>query len=110
MINIKKFKTKIFCDGANFQDIKKFKKEKFITGFTTNPSLMKDAGVKNYKKFCIKVLKEVKSKDVSFEIFADDLKNIETQAREIAKWGKNVYVKIPVINTKTKPTHPDWQT
>ena len=102
MINIKKFKTKIFCDGANFQDIKKFKKEKFITGFTTNPSLMKDAGVKNYKKFSIKVLKEVKSKDVSFEIFADDLKNIETQAREIAKWGKNVYVKIPVINTKNE--------
>ena len=69
MIKVKNFKTKIFCDGANFKDIQKYKNEKYIDGFTTNPTLMKDAGVKDYKKFCIKVLKEVKSKSVSFEIF-----------------------------------------
>lgn len=102
MINLKKLKTSIFCDGANFEDIQKYKNEKYIDGFTTNPTLMRDAGVKDYKKFCIKVLKEVKSKSVSFEIFADDLVNIEIQARKIAEWGKNVYVKIPVINTKNQ--------
>ena len=102
MIKINKLKTQIFLDGANFSDIQKFKEKKYITGFTTNPSLMKEAGVKNYKNFCLKILNTIKKKDVSFEIFADDLKNIEFQAREIASWGKNIYVKIPVINTQNK--------
>ncbi len=94
-------KIKIFADGANEKDILKFDKMQIIKGLTTNPSLMKKSGIKNYEKFCKKILKKIK-KPISFEIFADDEKNIIKQAKIISSWSKKVYVKIPVINTKNK--------
>ena len=100
MIKINKFKTEFYLDGADISDFKKFKNDKFIKGFTTNPSLMRKAGVKDYEMFCKKSLKIIKKKPISFEIFADDIDEIRYQAKLINKWGKNVYVKIPIVNTK----------
>ena len=100
MIKINKFKTEIYLDGANISDFIKFKKNKLIKGFTTNPSLMRKAGVFNYEKFCKKSLKIIKNKPISFEIFADTKNEIKYQAEKISSWGKNVFVKIPIINTK----------
>ena len=97
---MKKFKVEYYADGANIKDIKIGNKNKKIKGFTTNPSLMKLSGIKNYKKFAKEILKIVKIKPVSFEIFADEAHEIEAQARIISSWGKNVFVKIPIINTK----------
>lgn len=100
MIKINKFKTEFYLDGADISDFKKFKKNRLIKGFTTNPSLMRKAGVKNYEEFCKKSLKIIKKKPISFEIFADDINEIRYQAKLISKWGKNIFVKIPIINTK----------
>ncbi len=102
MIKKDKFKIKIFADGADLVDFKALKKNKLVKGFTTNPSLMRKSGIKNYKKFSSKVLKLIKNKPVSFEIFGDDLNSIENQSRIITRWANNVYVKIPIINTKNK--------
>ena len=77
-----------------------------ISGLTTNPSLMKKAGVKDYKSFCLEVLKEVKTKPISFEVFTDDIADMKRQAHEITKWGKNVYVKIPITNSEGVSTIP----
>ena len=93
-------KTKIFCDIADYHLIKKFNKKKIVKGFTTNPSLMRKAGAKNYEDYSKKILKICKKKPISFEVFGDDYFNMEKQAMKITKWGKNVYVKIPVINSK----------
>ena len=93
-------KTKIFCDIADFKTIKFFNKKSFVDGFTTNPSLMRQAGAKNYKDYSIKILKVCKKKPISFEVFADDPKEMLQQAYEINTWGKNVFVKIPVVNSK----------
>ena len=93
--------TKIFCDIADIKLIRKFNKKKIVKGFTTNPSLMRKAGAKNYSKYSKKIIKITK-KPVSFEVFADDIKNMILQGNEISKWGKNVYVKVPVINSKGK--------
>ncbi len=101
---VKKFKIKIFADGADMKSIVYLNKKKYISGFTTNPTLMKKAGIKDYKKFALNVLKLIKKKPVSFEVFADDLKLMKLQAKEISTWGKNVYVKIPVTNSKGKST------
>ena len=101
---VKKFKIKIFADGADISSIKKLNSKRYISGFTTNPSLMKKAGVKDYKKFAFSFLKLVKNKPISFEVFADNLDLMKKQAREIATWGKNVYVKIPITNSKGKKT------
>ncbi len=101
---VKKFKIKIFADGADMKSIVDLNKKKYISGFTTNPTLMKKAGIKDYKKFAFNVLKLIKKKPVSFEVFADDLKLMKLQAKEISTWGKNVYVKIPVTNSKGKST------
>ena len=91
--------TKIFCDIADINLIKKFNKKKIVKGFTTNPSLMRKAGARNYKYYSKKILK-ITRKPVSLEVFADDAKNMIIQGRAISKWGKNVYVKIPVTNSK----------
>ena len=91
--------TKIFCDIADIKVIKKFNKKKLVKGFTTNPSLMRKAGAKNYSKYCKDILKITK-KPISFEVFADDQKNIINQALKIKNWGKQIYVKVPVTNSK----------
>ena len=93
--------TKIFCDIADIKLIRKFNKKKIVKGFTTNPSLMSKVGAKDYSKYSKKIIKITK-KPVSFEVFADDIKNMILQGNEISKWGKNVYVKVPVINSKGK--------
>ena len=93
--------TKIFCDIADIKNIKKFNKKKIVKGFTTNPSLMRKAGSKDYKSYCLQILKITK-KPVSFEVFSDDEKNMISQGLKINKWAKNVYVKVPVTNSKGK--------
>jgi len=94
--------TKIFCDIAELNTIKKFNIKKIVKGFTTNPSLMRNAGAKNYSQYSKKILKISKKKPVSLEVFADDMKNMRKQALIINSWGNNVYVKIPVTNSKGK--------
>ena len=94
--------TKIFCDIANINLIKQFNKKKIVKGFTTNPSLMRKAGAKDYKTYSKQILKVCKKKPVSFEVFADDQKSMISQGIKISTWGKNVYVKVPVVNSKNK--------
>ncbi len=94
-------KTKIFCDIADFNQIKRFNKKKIVKGFTTNPSLMRKAGAKNYSEYSKKIISICK-KPISFEVFADNHHSMKKQALKINSWGKNVYVKIPVINSKGK--------
>ncbi len=93
-------KTKIFCDSADYQTIKSLNRNPIVDGFTTNPSLMRLAGAKNYKTYSLKILRICKKKPISFEVFADSPKEMLEQAYKINKWGKNVYVKIPVVNSK----------
>ena len=93
-------KTKIFCDIADFKTINYFNKQSNVDGFTTNPSLMRLAGAKNYRDYSLKILRVCKKKPISFEVFADNPKDMLKQAYEINSWGKNVYVKIPVMNSK----------
>ena len=93
-------KTKIFCDSANFQIIKKFNNNSLVSGFTTNPSLMRLSGAKNYKNYSLKLLKVCKKKPISLEVFGDSFEEMLTQAMTINSWGKNVYVKIPVVNSR----------
>ena len=93
-------KIKIFCDIADYKTIKFFNNKSLVDGFTTNPSLMRLAGAKNYKDYSLKILKICKKKPISFEVFADNAKDMLKQAYEINSWGKNVYVKIPVVNSK----------
>ena len=95
---------KIFCDIADYRIIKKFNKLKTVKGFTTNPSLMRASGAKNYKQYSLKILKICKTKPISFEVFSDDVQGMIRQAHQIKSWGKNVYVKIPVVNSKGKFT------
>ena len=91
--------TKIFCDIADINLIKKFDKKKIVRGFTTNPSLMRSAGAKDYLKYSKKIIKITK-KPISCEVFADEINNMILQGQKISKWGKNVYVKVPVTNSK----------
>ena len=93
--------TKIFCDIADIDLIKKFDRKKIVKGFTTNPSLMRKAGAKDYKSYSRKILK-LTSKPVSCEVFADDEKSMINQGKKISEWGKNVYVKVPITNSKGK--------
>ncbi len=94
--------TKIFCDIADLSLIKKFNKKKIVKGFTTNPSLMRKAGAKDYKSYSKKILKICKNKPVSLEVFADDQKSMILQGIKINQWAKNIYVKVPVVNSKNK--------
>lgn len=104
MNEIKDLNIKIFADGADLVSIENLNMNKDISGFTTNPSLIKKAGVSDYKKFCQDVLKITKDKPVSFEIFSDDLNEMYDQANEIASWGKSIFVKIPITNSKGEKT------
>ena len=93
-------KTKIFCDSADFDTIKKLNNNTLVSGFTTNPSLMRLAGAKNYKNYSLKLLSVCKTKPISLEVFADSFDQMLKQANIINSWGKNVYVKIPVVNSR----------
>ena len=104
MNKIKDLNIKIFADGADLISIENLNLNKNVSCFTTNPSLMKKAGVTDYKKFCQDVLKITKEKPVSFEIFSDDLDEMYDQANEIASWGKSIFVKIPITNSKGEKT------
>ena len=93
-------KTKIFCDIADIKIIKKFNKKKLVKGFTTNPSLMRKAGAKDYEKYSKEILKICNKKPVSLEVFGDNYLEMKSQAMKINSWSKNIYVKIPIINSK----------
>jgi len=99
-------KVKIFSDGADLNSMLEMNANPLVKGLTTNPSLMRKAGVTDYRAFCKEVLTKVKEKPISFEVFADDLGEMRRQAMEIASWGKNVYVKIPITNTEGQSTAP----
>ena len=96
--------AKIFCDIADINLIKKFNKKKIVKGFTTNPSLMRKAGAKDYKSYSKKILQVCKNKPISFEVFGDNYKTMVEQGVEISTWGKNIYVKVPVVNSKNQLT------
>jgi len=100
MKTINDLAVKIFADGADLVGMLDMNKKPHIKGFTTNPTLMKKAGIKNYKRFALEVLSIIIEKPISFEVFSDDFKEMKRQALEIASWGDNVYVKIPITNTK----------
>jgi len=102
MRKIEDLKVKIFYDGSDKKDMLDMNSKNFIKGFTTNPSLMKKAGINNYKSFAKDILGTIKEKPISFEVFSDDFYEMEKQAMEIASWSNNVYVKIPITNTKKK--------
>jgi len=101
---IEDLKVKIFADGADLQEMIEMSEKSYISGLTTNPTLMRKAGVLNYRKFARDVLTEIQSKPISFEVFSDDLTEMKNQALEIASWGENVYVKIPISNTLGRST------
>src|SRR6267378_6376664 len=94
----------VFADGANRDDMVKQKREGFVRGFTTNPTLMAKAGVRNYEQFARSVLAEIKDLPISFEVFSDDFAEMERQAARLAGWGSNVNVKIPITNTQGEPS------
>ena len=94
--------TKIYCDIADLSSIAKFNKKNIVKGFTTNPSLMRKAGARDYKSYSKQILKVCTKKPISFEVFADDQKTMIDQGKKINDWGKNVYVKVPVVNSKNK--------
>ena len=102
--NISDLKIKLFADGANYNDIISHNENPIIKGFTTNPTLMKKAGIENYEDFSKKILTAIKDKPISLEVFADEIQEMFEQANIINSWGKNVYVKIPVMNTKEEST------
>lgn len=105
MKRIEKLKVQIFADGADKEGMLEMYNKSFVKGLTTNPTLMKKAGIKDYEVFAKDILLQVKDKSISFEVFSDDLAEMEKQALKIATWGENVYVKIPVTNTKGIPTY-----
>ena len=96
--------TQIYCDIADTKLIKKYNKISLVKGFTTNPSLMRKAGAKDYKKYAKKIISETKKKPVSLEVFADDNLSMVSQAKKINSWGRNIYVKIPITNSRGKYT------
>jgi transaldolase len=103
--NLVELRTKIFADGADVDGMVAMYRQPYIKGFTTNPTLMRKAGVTDYQRFAREILSCIPDRPISFEVFSDDLDEMERQAREIATWGEHVYVKIPVTNTKRVPTY-----
>jgi transaldolase len=104
MIKIETLKVKLFADGADKASMLEMAKKPFIKGFTTNPTLMKKAGVTDYEAFAKEILAEIPDRPISLEVFADDFADMEKQAKKISGWAKNVYVKIPVMNTRRMPS------
>lgn len=99
-------KVKLFADGAEKAGMLEMYNNPLISGFTTNPTLMRKAGITDYKSFSIDILSEIKDKPISLEVFSDDFDEMERQAHNIASWGNNVYVKIPITNTKSESSIP----
>ena len=105
MKKVSELTVKIFADGADKAGMLEMNSKPFIQGLTTNPTLMKKAGINDYAAFCKDILTVINDKPLSFEVFSDDFKEMERQAMEIASWGDNVYVKIPVTNTRSEPCY-----
>jgi transaldolase len=103
--SLQDLKVKIFADGADKQGILEMYRNPLIAGFTTNPTLMRKAGIGDYHAFAREILAEVRDRPISFEVFSDEFAEMEEQARQIASWGENVYVKIPVSNTRGEPSY-----
>lgn len=106
MMGMNDLKIKIFADGANLEDMLEIYRKDYIKGFTTNPSLMKKAGVNNYEVFAKRVLEHIRDVPVSFEVFADEFDLMEREAKKIGSWGKNVYIKIPITNSRGESAIP----
>ena len=106
MKNVEQLKVKIFADGAEKQGMLEMAGKSWIRGLTTNPTLMRKAGISDYKAFAKEILTLIREKPISFEVFSDDFKEMERQALEIASWGDNVYVKVPISNTRREPIYP----
>ncbi len=106
MKTLSDLKVKIFADGADVESFKKLSKLSHIKGFTTNPTLMRQSGIKHYESFAKELLKEIINKPISFEVFSDTFPEMERQAHKISSWGKNVFVKIPISNTKGESSIP----
>ena len=106
MPEVNSLKIKIFGDGADLGNIRSLYSQPYIKGFTTNPTLMRQAGIDDYKVFALQVLQVVPDRPVSFEVFSDDIAGMEAQAHEINSWAPNVNVKIPITNTKGETTAP----
>ena len=105
MKKIEELNVKIFADGADKEGILEMYAKTFIKGFTTNPTLMRKAGISDYRAFAKEILQAISDRPISFEVFSDEFQDMERQAMEIASWGDNVYVKIPVTNTKGQPCY-----
>lgn len=105
-LSVENLQVKLFADGADLSGMLEMNAKPYIKGLTTNPTLMRKAGITNYKEFATEVLSQIKEKPISFEVFSDDLEIMKRQALEIASWAENVYVKIPVTNTLGISTSP----
>jgi transaldolase len=105
MKSVSELKVQIFADGADKASMLQLYRQPYIKGFTTNPTLMRKAGVTDYERFAREILQSIPDRPISFEVFADDEIEMERQARKIARWGSNVYVKIPVTNTRREPMY-----
>lgn len=106
MKSVEDLRIKIFADGADKKEMLEIYKKPYISGLTTNPTLMMKAGITNYRAFCKDILSKIRDKPISFEVFSDEFVEMERQAMEIASWGENVFVKIPVTNTRREPSLP----
>ena len=106
MKTVEKLNVKIFADGADKSEMLEMNEKAIVKGLTTNPTLMKKAGITDYRAFCKDILMFIKNKPLSFEVFSDDFDEMERQALEIASWGDNVYVKIPITNTRQEVCYP----
>ena len=104
MVELKNLKIEIYADGADIAEMKKLNKLPFIKGFTTNPFFLRSSGVEDYKQFAHDVVREIPDKPISFEVVSDDFESMKREAIEISKWGENVFVKIPITNTKSEST------
>src|SRR5664279_1221977 len=105
MKTLQDLKVKLFADGADKAGMLEMYRKPFVRGFTTNPTLMRKAGITDYRRFAHEILTAITDRPISFEIFSDEFDEMERQAREIATWGKNVYVKIPITNTRREPAY-----
>jgi transaldolase len=105
MKSVSELRVQVFADGADKASILELYRKPYIKGFTTNPTLMRKAGVTDYERFAREILQQIPDRPISFEVFADDEAEMERQARKIARWAANVYVKIPVTNTRREPTY-----